>query len=410
MQCVAMLRRWIAVVGVVVPLAVAALPALAADFDATRDAWLRNRAEMAETMSGLEEVTQQTADATLEYQEVTARLDDARGRLDELRGTLATAVRKQRRADRANDVAIRRLGQATMVTVTLEESLREHAESLEVEIVAVYKYGGSSAQFRGVVEALLHSGSITEFSNVYEQLRNGTESQSRLVDSVTALAERLTEQRAVVEVLQRRTEAANRLATAERRRVAALTREQQGLVESVAADRRKQKRLLAQLEQQEAELQTRAEELQAQSDQLMEELGQYRYVGGAPGSKDLLWPTDGAVTSVFGYRHHPILDIKRLHAGVDIPAPPGQPIYAVADATVSSAGARGGYGNAVVLDHGEGMTSVYAHQSKITVQTGEQVKAGDQIGAVGSTGLSTGPHLHFEIRLGGVPVDPMEWY
>ena len=113
------------------------------------------------------------------------------------------------------------------------------------------------------------------------------------------------------------------------------------------------------------------------------------------------WPTSGPVTSGFGYRW------GRMHEGIDIGAPEGTPIYAASAGTVSFAGVMGGYGNMVLVDHGGGIVTAYAHQSSIHVGPGTSVAAGQQIGAVGSTGASTGPHLHFEVRVGGSPQDPM---
>lgn len=124
----------------------------------------------------------------------------------------------------------------------------------------------------------------------------------------------------------------------------------------------------------------------------------------------LLWPTEGPVTSGYGYRTHPIYGYKRFHAGIDIGAPTGQRIVAVATGTVVSAGAMGTYGNLVVIDHGNGLATAYAHQSRIAVRSGQRVARGTVIGYVGSTGASTGPHLHFETRVNGDPVDPMRYY
>jgi len=120
-------------------------------------------------------------------------------------------------------------------------------------------------------------------------------------------------------------------------------------------------------------------------------------------------PVPGAVTSGFGPRVHPIYGVVKMHTGVDMHAPMGQPISAFASGRVIFAGVKGGYGNAVMIDHGGGMVTLYAHQSKIAVRVGQRVKGGQVIGYVGSTGLSTGPHLHFEIRINGQPVDPVPY-
>ncbi len=117
-------------------------------------------------------------------------------------------------------------------------------------------------------------------------------------------------------------------------------------------------------------------------------------------------PVNGHITSGFGMRRHPILGYVRMHAGMDIGAPYGSPVYAVSDATVLYAGYRGGYGQYIKLDLGGGMGSGYGHLSRISVSPGQRVRRGQQIGNVGSSGLSTGPHLHYELYRNGATVNP----
>lgn len=121
----------------------------------------------------------------------------------------------------------------------------------------------------------------------------------------------------------------------------------------------------------------------------------------------LLMPVVGHITSTFGARRHPILGYTRMHAGVDFGAPYGSAIYAVGDATVNFSGWHGGHGNYVRLNHGGGYATGYGHMSRIAVAAGTRVRAGQVIGYVGSTGLSTGPHLHYELYQNGVPVNPL---
>jgi murein DD-endopeptidase MepM/ murein hydrolase activator NlpD len=125
------------------------------------------------------------------------------------------------------------------------------------------------------------------------------------------------------------------------------------------------------------------------------------------GSGLLAAPVAGNITSYFGMRRHPILGYVRLHAGVDIAAANGSPIYAVTDGVVSYAGWHGGHGNYVRLQHGGGIDTGYGHMSRIAVGVGSHVTRGEVIGYVGSTGLATGPHLHYELFRGGQPVDPL---
>ena len=117
-------------------------------------------------------------------------------------------------------------------------------------------------------------------------------------------------------------------------------------------------------------------------------------------------PIPGAVTSGFGMRVHPITGQNRMHNGWDMDAPHGAPIKAAKAGRVILSGVKGGYGNTVMIDHGGGFVTLYAHQSKLGVSVGETVGAGEVIGYIGSTGQSTGPHLHFEIRVNGSPVNP----
>ena len=113
------------------------------------------------------------------------------------------------------------------------------------------------------------------------------------------------------------------------------------------------------------------------------------------------------VTSGFKMRFHPILQTWRAHLGVDYAAPTGTPVRTVGDGVVDFAGVQGGFGNVVFVNHGNNNTTVYAHLSRINVHKGEKISQGQTIGAVGSTGWATGPHLHFEFRVNGMHHDPL---
>ncbi len=123
------------------------------------------------------------------------------------------------------------------------------------------------------------------------------------------------------------------------------------------------------------------------------------------------WPVPGYynISSPFGYRVHPVYGTKKLHTGLDIPAPSGTPVKASGSGTVIYSGTLGGYGNTIMIDHGGGIVTLYAHNSSLTVSNGSSVSKGDTIAKVGSTGVSTGAHCHFEVRQNGSYVSPMSW-
>ena len=128
----------------------------------------------------------------------------------------------------------------------------------------------------------------------------------------------------------------------------------------------------------------------------------------------MYWPMPGYSVgrgsgSKFGMRVHPILGVYKLHTGVDIPAPGGTPIYAAKAGDVIDAGYKVGYGRCVTIDHGNNESTLYAHQSGIAVSIGQKVVRGEIIGYVGSTGFSTGNHLHFEVRINNVPQNPLNF-
>ena len=152
----------------------------------------------------------------------------------------------------------------------------------------------------------------------------------------------------------------------------------------------------------------RAEALEAKKLEAARKKGE-KYTPPAKHSGGLSRPTGGSITSRFGMRYHPILKYTRMHSGIDFGGGYGAPVYSAGGGTVISAGTKGSYGNTVVIDHGGGFSTVYGHLSRMSVSEGQSVSSGQRVGSIGSSGLSTGPHLHFEVRINGRAVDPMRF-
>jgi murein DD-endopeptidase MepM/ murein hydrolase activator NlpD len=181
-------------------------------------------------------------------------------------------------------------------------------------------------------------------------------------------------------------------------------------LEEYQATLTEQRRLQGALDQRIQDVQAEVDALAAEEDAVRAALAQASQApvgpGGSietpPSASGLIWPVSGPVTSPYGQRW------GRLHAGIDIGAATGTPIYAANSGTVLT-GCGGGYGNCVMIDHGGGFVTLYAHQTSVFVSGGQQVSRGQNIGTVGCTGSCTGPHLHFETRVNGSPQDPMQY-
>jgi murein DD-endopeptidase MepM/ murein hydrolase activator NlpD len=149
------------------------------------------------------------------------------------------------------------------------------------------------------------------------------------------------------------------------------------------------------------------EELEAEAAEITKKLEALKY-GNIPTGR-LTYPTTGILTSGFGYRISPISGTQRFHYGIDIGASHGTPIVAAADGDVIQVGYISGYGHSVLIYHGGGYATFYAHMSGYAVSSGQHVARGQTIGYVGSTGYATGPHLHFEVRINGAPQNPLDY-
>lgn len=196
---------------------------------------------------------------------------------------------------------------------------------------------------------------------------------------------------------------------AETARLMGQQRQEQG--ELKAAKGQKQS-LLGELRSQQKDLEAEYAQLDRESDAIAAQIRAYQSAQRASGkalprfSGRFLRPVNGPITSGYGYRFHPILKRRKLHTGIDFGVPSGTPIRAAAGGIVIAASYRRGYGNTVMIDHGGGISTLYGHCSRLFVSAGQKVAAGERIAAVGSTGLSTGPHLHWEVRVDGSPVNP----
>jgi len=346
--------------------------------------------------------------------DLLARIDEAKSEQVRLSGELIQleAQVKTKQVELLESQSDLQDAEATSIRETTARKVAGRAvvageERLRQQIVASYVTGGENT---GVMEAILRANSGEDAGNARAYSR-------AIVGDSDTLVRQLTDARAERQRAERAARKAKTAAEDRRDDVTAVVafldsaRDRQVvLVADVEVQVRAESDALAEVEEQKARIESQIAAMNEASDNLAAFLGAFQanQPALAPGDVIITNPIPGtSIGSKFGLRRHPILGSTRLHAGGDIGAPSGTPIYAPADGVVLSADERGGYGNATVLDHGFSLTTLYAHQSRIDVEPGQYVKRGDPIGLVGSTGLSTGPHLHFETRLRGVPTDPL---
>ncbi|MEA2022825.1 MAG: peptidoglycan DD-metalloendopeptidase family protein [Actinomycetota bacterium] len=192
-------------------------------------------------------------------------------------------------------------------------------------------------------------------------------------------------------------------------RLGSLQNELQRSSDALQDEYRRQRSLLASYETEIEEIEGEIASLEKEQSSIKKLIAERaRAAGAAPGS--LVRPVPGGISSGFGPRIHPIYGYSLMHNGVDMNGGMGQQIVAAAGGIVFFAGVKGGYGNSIMIDHGGGMVTLYAHQSRFAVSHGQKVTTGQVIGYVGSTGVSTAPHLHFEVRINGNPVNPTKYF
>lgn len=229
----------------------------------------------------------------------------------------------------------------------------------------------------------------------------------RLAEHKDAVADRRAEiqlvQESVAEEHARQETTTQNLAAAQARREAA--------VRAVEGEISLKERLLGKVKDQRAEYERMIASYEQESSRITSLLRTQGSSGNVTKGRGgwLVWPVSGRITSDYGWRTHPIYNSRSFHTGLDIGAGSGVPIDAARTGKVIDAGYKGAYGLAVVVDHGEGIATLYAHMSSIRVSVGQRVSTGDTVGLVGSTGYSTGPHLHFEVRVNGQHTNPMQW-
>lgn len=361
-----------------------------------------NRARMDELRAAIGEASTEEAAALAELGEIRARRQELDAKVRAFDSQIgearlrADAARAER--DRA-EAESRVLGEEITKT---EADMAEAKDAFDNATAAMYRGSGSAS----TGPALLFELNPEEIGTAQRYLSDTSNRHLEDARQYIRLKDKLERQRSE---LDEQREAAVELAEEaerEEQRLASLRADQDEARQALQAEEGREAAALAAITARKDQFAAELAQLEADSQRIEEQL-RSGSGGAAPGQ--LLRPVSAPITSPFGPRVHPILGTVRIHTGIDFGAGYGTPIKAAGSGTVVTAGVMGGYGNVVVVDHGGGLATLYAHQSSLAVGYGAGVSAGEVVGYVGSSGQSTGPHLHWEVRDHGTPVDPMNY-
>ncbi|MBI5078463.1 peptidoglycan DD-metalloendopeptidase family protein [Candidatus Saganbacteria bacterium] len=339
--------------------------------------------------------------------EIQKKLEESKKKLDETKQKEQQALSKlvvtkkklvvtQKNLNQANTKIMLNQGQIQKLSVDIKETsetLDTKARILSSRVKEIYK--NSSVNY---LELLFSSTSMSDFINRFYFFSKIVERDTGLIQGITKDYYALSRDK---KVLTEKTDQIKELATEiaqEKQEISKQADSMNELYGDLQGRRARYEKEVAEFEKSSAELE------KVIISKIAERRKQNVAVTGNTGSFD--WPLRGRITSVFGPRRNPFWRGTHMHTGIDIAAPYGETIKAGDGGDVIFAGWWDGYGKAIVIDHGKNISSVYGHMSRLYVQVGNSVKKGQIIGLVGSTGYSTGPHLHFEVRVKGKPQNP----
>lgn len=324
------------------------------------------QAELSENLQQIEKLDEKIAIAEKELQEQEGKITELKDSIEKIEEELEIVTEKQ---DKQKEV-------------------------FEKRLVALYEAGETQ-----YLDLILKSRSLSDFLSSYYVI-------SELAEADKTLLDELKDKKKTIDLSKQKLEN-------ERKELAIVVENQTRESRTLQNTKKIRENFIAKLSTQEQELQSKIDQINAEYDAINKqilELAQsgmdVTYIGG-----QLAWPVPGytRITSPYGTRLHPILGRYKLHTGLDISAPLGANFIAANDGIVVKAEYNGNYGNMVMINHGGGISTLYAHGSEILVKAGDQVRRGDPVLKIGSTGLSTGPHAHFEVRINGSTVDPLPY-
>ena len=335
-------------------------------------------------------------DVSAKLKQIQADLDAANARLQSIRSRQAE-INAQ-------------IVQTQNEIVKMEAYLKTRQNVLNRRVRAIYMHGQLN-----YLEVILGANSFSDFANRVELLKRVIRSDYNLILEIQKQKAAIEAKKAQLEEDKRQLDALAAEAEKTQKEIAAKKAEQQKVLDAAKSNKAAAAQMEQDLNAQLASVRNLIQQRLAAAEAARQTAQQASSDEGGGGSDDnyvqgtgtMGWPCSGPITSPFGYRTHPIFGTTIFHAGIDIGVDYGTPIHAADSGVVVYSGWISGYGNAVIIDHGGGISTLYGHNQSLAVSEGQSVSKGSVIAYAGSTGNSTGPHCHFEVDVNGSPVNPM---
>lgn len=347
-------------------------------------------------------------DLQAEQQQLQQQIEEANEELDSVQEELSDNLQQVQKLDEKIEKSQNELYELDIKTEQLQNSIEKIEKELKIleekynkqeevlsqRLITMYESGDTN-----YLDVILSSRSVSDFLSNYFLI-------TELTNYDTELLEEIGQKKDQIELTKKKLDN-------DREQLVTIKQNQTKTAKILENTKIVRENYIAKLSEQEKDIQSKIDEYNARFNEINQEILELakegletQYIGG-----EMAWPVPGytRITSKYGMRYHPILHYTKLHTGMDIGAPMGANFIAANDGIVTKASFNTAYGNMVIIDHGGGISTLYAHGSEILVTVGQVVKRGEPVLKVGSTGYSTGAHAHFEVRINGVVTDPMPY-